>query len=259
MRLGAYTLHEELGRGTFGVVHRATGPDGAVVAVKVLLAPDPEALARFDRERRILAQLDAAAGFVPLLDAGEGAGRPYLVMPLLEGGTLAARLLAGPLPVAEGVALASRLARALGAAHALGVIHRDLKPANVLFDRAGRAFVSDLGLARHFGRAEGNGSQASLTATGSFAGTIGYVAPEQLDDARRATPASDVFSLAAVLFECLAGRRPYPGDGPLSYARSIDAGAKRLDALRTGVPPALASAVARALARDPGQRPPDGA
>ncbi len=260
MKLGSYTLHEELGRGTFGAVHRATRPDGSEVAVKVLLAPGPDALARFERERRLLATLGEAAGFVPLLDAGEEAGRPFLVMPLLVGGTLAARIAKRPLPVPEAVALGAHLARALGAAHAVGVVHRDLKPQNVLHDASGRALIADLGLARHFRRdADGDASLGSLTAAGIAAGTLGYMAPEQLDDARQAGPQADVFSLGAILFECLAGRRAFVADGPLSYARAIEAGAPRVDSIRTGVPAPLAALVARSLEKDPARRPRDGA
>jgi serine/threonine protein kinase len=135
-----------------GVVYGGRSPDGRAVAVKVLLALDDAAIAAFDREARLLQTLTQADGFVPVLDAGDEGGRRWLVMPLLEGGTLRERLKRGPLPVGEAVALALRLASSLGRAHGRGIVHRDLKPENVLFTREGTPLVSDLGLAKHFRR-----------------------------------------------------------------------------------------------------------
>ncbi|HZV02943.1 MAG TPA: serine/threonine-protein kinase, partial [Planctomycetota bacterium] len=204
---GKYEAVAELGRGGMGVVYRGRAIDsGANVAIKVVSSIDPMDLDRFERERRLLANFNAEDGFVPLLDAGVAGGRPYVVMPLLEGGTLSDRLRRGPLPVAEAVALVRRLARALRGAHERGIIHRDLKPSNVLFDRDGNAFVADLGLAKHFRRdVPGGGKSQSLTETGASTGTLGYMAPEQLGDAKTVSPRADVFALGAILHECLSG------------------------------------------------------
>jgi serine/threonine-protein kinase len=147
VRVGAYEVLSELGRGGMGAVYRASAPDGNIVALKVLLALDTEKLARFERERRLLSIFTAQDGFVPLLDAGVCEAGPYVVMPLLEGGTLRARLQKGALGIEETIELARALARAVGRAHARGVVHRDLKPENILFTKEGRPLVADLGLA----------------------------------------------------------------------------------------------------------------
>src|SRR5579871_6558583 len=124
MKLGPYEVLREIGRGGAGVVHAAKAPDGSEVAVKVLVRRDAAARARYERERRLLASLGEADGFVPLLDAGEAPQGPFLVMPLVRGGTLRDRLARGPLPVEEARVLGRTLARALGRAHERGIVHR---------------------------------------------------------------------------------------------------------------------------------------
>src|SRR5579871_1285510 len=135
MRVGAYEIQEELGRGGMGVVYRARGPRGEDVAVKVLRrdSGDRDAFARFEREQRLVAALGKDEGFVQLLDAGVSEHGPYLVMPFVPGSTLRQRLKQGALGVEEAVKLGHALAQALGQAHARGIVHRDLKPENVLF------------------------------------------------------------------------------------------------------------------------------
>src|SRR2546421_515619 len=120
----AYEVLEEIGRGGAGVVLRARDPAGREVALKVLHSVDRARLARFDRERRLLASFGEAEGFVPLLDAGTNPdGSPYLVMPLVGGGTLRARLERGPLAISEAVGLVRAVATAIGRAHERGVVH----------------------------------------------------------------------------------------------------------------------------------------
>ena len=257
MRLGPYEIVSEIGRGGSGVVFEARGPGGERLALKLLLAAraGPDGRARFVRERRILEGLGESEGFVPLLDAGEAPEGPFLVMPLLPGGTLRDRLRRGPLGIEPALALGRALARAVGCAHALGIVHRDLKPENVLFDGAGRPLVSDLGLAKDL-RAEGG----SLSKTGAFLGTAAYVSPEQIENAKAAGPATDVFSLGVVLFECLAGAHPFSGATTLEFLARISRGAHEpLRRLRPDVPAWLAAAVERALAVEPSRRFADGA
>jgi len=263
MRAGAYSDLQEIGRGGMGVVFRARGPEGRFVALKVLKRLDPDSLARFDRERRMVATLGEAEGFVPLLDAGE-LGGPFIVMPFLEGGTLRARLMRGPLPVAEACALVRSLALALGEAHERGIVHRDLKPENVLFTRRGdedgdwgRALVADLGLAKHF---DHQGASISLSIEGTMRGTAGYMPPEQARDAKNAGPPADVFALGAILYECLSGTPPFHGSSLTEVLVRVEEGRyEPLARLCPGAPRWLVALVERCLARDPLRRFADGA
>ena len=244
-----------------GAVYRAQARDGSRVALKLLLRKEEGALRRFEREVRLQSALGEEAGFVPILDTGVHEGAPFLVLPFLEGGTLRARLARGPLPVAEVRALGLRLARALGAAHGLGIVHRDVKPENVLFTARGEPLLADLGLAKHFDdSAPGASRSASLSKTGQFLGTASYMAPEQLADAKTAGPAADVFALGAVLYECLAGAPAFPGESVLEIVERVERGAfPPLARFRPDAPRDLASTVERCLARDPGRRFADGA
>ena len=137
--VGPYEVVGTLGRGQRSVVLHARAPGGAEVALKVLLRAPPGGLAGLERDRRAIAGVE---GFVPVLAAGSSESGPYLAMPLVLGGTLRRRLEAGPLEVDETIALAARLARALGDAHARGVVHRGLKPDNVLFTEAGEPLLA---------------------------------------------------------------------------------------------------------------------
>jgi hypothetical protein len=235
-----------------GTVYKARGPSGETVAVKLLRHKAPAALARFERERRLLAQI--GVGFVPLLEAGASPQGPYFVMPLVEGGTLRDRLAPGRLPVAEVVRIGRVLAATLARAHEEGIVHRDLKPENVLFTREGEPLVADLGLAKHW-RGAGGATSARLSLTGDFLGTAGYMAPEQMESARDVTPAADVFALGAILHECLGGRPTFFGATLLEVLTAVSVGA-HLD-VRVAcpeTPPWLAAVVERALARDPVDR-----
>jgi tetratricopeptide (TPR) repeat protein len=247
-----------IGRGGVGVVLRARAPDGADVALKLVLRASPDAMARFDRERRLLAAL--GEGFVPLLDSGTSSAGPWIVMPLLTGGTLRDRLAKGPLAIEDSVALVLALARAMGHAHAAGIVHRDLKPDNVLFTGEGAPLIADLGLAKHFAAGPGASQSVALSKTGEFRGTVGYMPPEQMASAKEATAASDVFSLGAILHECLAGAPPFPGESVLAILERIEAGRHdALASLRPETPPWLVAVAVRALAVAPEERFPDGA
>jgi WD40 repeat protein len=260
MRIGAYEVTAELGRGGMGVVHAARAPDGREVAVKVLLGTKPASLARFERERRLLASLGEAEGFVPLLDAGETPQGPYIVMPLLRGGTLRARLEKGPLGVDETVSLGIALAEALGRAHALGIVHRDVKPENVLFSDSGRPFLSDLGVAKHFRSDSAGASQSvALSRSSELHGTPGYLPPEQMNDSRTVTAAADVFALGAILYECLAGHPAFVSDTPLGLlVKTTQKLEEPLLAARPETPRWLERVIDGALERDPVERYQDG-
>jgi serine/threonine protein kinase/tetratricopeptide (TPR) repeat protein len=259
MRIGAYEVLGELGRGGMGVVYRVRAPDGGDAALKLLLKTDEAAFVRFERERRLLAALGEKEGFVQLLDAGVAGEAPWLVMPFVPGGTLRKKLESGPLGVQETIDLGKAIASALGAAHAKGIVHRDVKPENLLFTKERRVLVADLGLAKHFDPAARGGSQSvRLTRTGTFKGTAGYVAPEQVVDAAAAGPAADVFALGAVLYECLAGRPAFGGSTVIEVLTKLSSGIAEPIG-RPDVPPWLEGVVRRSLALDPRERFPDGA
>ena len=260
MRIGPYELTRTIGEGGMGHVYAGRAAGGGEVAIKVLLRGGTDATARFERERRLLASLGEADGFVPLLDAGATPNGPYIVMPFVPGGTLRTRLDRGPLGVEETVDLGRALATALGAAHSRGIVHRDLKPENVLFSASGKPLVADLGLAKHFDKGKPGASQSvSLSQSDALRGTAGYMAPEQIGDSRNAGPPADVFALGAILFECLAGEPAFTAESVVLLLTTVIAGTHApLRARAPGVPAWLASIVERAIARDARDRFPDG-
>jgi WD40 repeat protein len=257
VRVGRYEVLDELGRGGVGVVYRARGPDGADVALKLLLRPDsPERIARFRREAELQAALSRAEGFVPLLDSGATPdGKPWLVCPFLPGGTLRARLEDGPLPIDEVVALGRALASAMARAHARGLVHRDLKPENVLFDENRRPLVADLGLAKLV-----DGASLGLSLSGQARGTLGYMPAEQARDAKHVAPAADVFALGAIIYECLAGRPAFSGESALELLVRLEEGNfEPLAPHRPDAPRWLVRVVERCLDKNSAARPRDGA
>ncbi|MBI3723531.1 protein kinase [bacterium] len=260
MRIGDYEVLSEIGKGGVGVVLRARGHAGRDVAVKLLKRASEAQRARFEREVRLLASLGESHGFVPLLDHGDSEKGPFLVMPFLAGGTLRDRLMRGPLAVEETISLGRALAGALARAHEAGVVHRDLKPENILFSTDGRPLVADLGLAKHFDLDPTLAMGTSLSQTGELRGTVGYMAPEQMVDSTGVDARSDVFSLGAILYECLSGEAAFLGATPLDVIHSVVA--RKLAPLgraRPDAPAWLVSAIDRALAADPDVRFADGA
>ena len=216
-----------IGRGGMGVVHRARqlGLDRRVALKTIAAGRDasPHLIERFRREFEAVASLNHPA-IVPIHDVGVRDGVPFYAMELLEGGSLADRLAAGPLPIPEAVALAERLARAVDYAHRKGIIHRDLKPSNILFDAEGAAKVADFGLAK---RLDADPADAA-TRSSVLLGTPSYMAPEQVAGRPEAVGlAVDIHALGAILFECLAGRPPFLASSPL----------ETLELIRTAEPP----------------------
>ncbi len=261
MRIGSYEIVREIGRGGMGVVYEARDLAGRRLAIKVLLKPSPSHMARFERERRLLGTFSEEDGIVPLVDAGSSHdGAPWVVMPYVEGGTLGDRLKNGPLDLDAVIDLGIALGHAAGRCHAKGIVHRDLKPANVLFTGDGRALIADLGLAKHFRTDLTGGAESkALSRTGELRGTIGYAAPEQLADAKDASAAADVFSIGAILYECLTGRAPFEGDTFLQVVNKVRQGKyDSVETIRPEVPAWLVAVVDRALLPDPEARPADG-
>jgi serine/threonine-protein kinase len=247
---GRYRLLERLGRGAMSSVWLAWDEElERQVAVKLLAqSADP---ARFEREARAAASL-SHPNICSLYDYGEADGRPYMVLEYLPNGSLEERLKAGPLPDAETTRLATEIAAGLAHAHERGLVHRDLKPANVLFDAEDRPKIADFGIARM-------GGSGTLTEAGTVLGTASYISPEQASG-QLAGPASDVYSFGVILFRMLTGRLPFVSTNAMELVRMHrDDRAPAVADFRADAPARLESVTAAALAKDPADRPADGA
>jgi hypothetical protein len=251
-----FAIEQHVGTGGMGEVFRARDPaTGATIAVKVIATGRGVRAARFAREVALLAEL-RHPGIVRYISHGmTRTGEPFLVMEWLDGEDLERRLEREALAPSEAVTLATRVAEALGAAHARGVVHRDLKPSNLFLPggRIDQVKVIDFGVAHREGRTQ-------LTRTGMMIGTPGYMAPEQAREHEVIDARADVFALGCVLFRCVTGT-PAFGDGSAVeiLERILYQEAPRVSALWAEVPEALDALVARMLAKDPAQRPGDGA
>jgi serine/threonine protein kinase len=212
-QLGQYQIIESLGEGGMAAVYKAyqLGKLNRYVALKILpplLAKSPEFAKRFEQEAKILAELQHPH-IVPVFDFGEDEGYYYLVMPFIEGCTLADLLHGKPLPLSQIRRITVQVAEALDYAHSRGLVHRDVKPSNILVDGSGNCLLSDFGITKILESAE------KLTSTGEIVGTPAYMSPEQ----GRGEPLdgrSDIYSLGAVLYEMATGRVPYRADTPLA-------------------------------------------
>jgi serine/threonine-protein kinase len=256
-RLGRYEVIDLLGAGGMGNVYRALdGSLGREVAIKALseaFRGDSASLRRFEREARVLATLNhpniaTIYGFERL------DGSPYLVLERVEGDTLAQRLVRGPMPVAEGVAVALQIIAGLEEAHAKGVIHRDLKPSNVMLTRDGRAKLVDFGLAKTVGpRPHTDEPAPSITAVGLVLGTARYMSPEQVmgDEVDVRT---DVWAFGCVLYEMLTAKPAFPGRSVSEAVAAVLRDAPDWGALPAHTPPNITRLLRRCLRRDPHDR-----
>ncbi|HEV7604389.1 MAG TPA: serine/threonine-protein kinase [Candidatus Limnocylindrales bacterium] len=246
-----YRLAEVIGSGGMATIHRAFDTLlGRTVAVKLLrreVMADADIAMRFRREA-LAATVLRHPNIVACLETGTDDGQPYLVMELIEGEDLAARLKrVGRLAPAEAARIGLDVARALGVAHTRGIIHRDIKPGNILLARDGRAMVTDFGIARLASDAEG-------AVPGTTLGSVHYFSPEQAKG-ETTTGASDVYGLGLVLYECLTGRRAWSGETTAELAAvRIGAAAPSPRAVQPDVPTALETIVVRALDPDPNRR-----
>jgi len=255
---GRYEIGRAIGEGGMAVVYLARDlKHGRSVALKVLRSErlSPEGVERFHREIRIAARL-VHPHILTLLDSGEVDGRLWYTSPFVEGETLRARLQREKqLPVDEAIRISTEVAAAVGHAHAHGVIHRDLKPENILL-ADGRALVADFGIAR----ALQSDFTGGLTHTGVSIGTPRYMSPEQAAGDQALDARSDLYSLACVCFEMLAGEPPFTGSTAQAVlARRLTQDPPSLRALRPSVPAGVDDAIRRALSRVPADRQSDSA
>jgi serine/threonine-protein kinase len=250
---GEYQLLARIGQGGMSVVYRAQRPGSeARFAVKVLSPVAVESgqfARRFQREAAVLKRL-RHAHIVPVVDIGEIDGRPFLVMPLIEGGSLSDRLDRGALSPTEGGRILDQVAQGLSYAHAQGVVHRDIKPSNILLDALGNAQLSDFGLALVH--------DASVSLTGSaLIGTPSYMSPEQARgapvDAR-----TDQYSLGIVVYEMTTGRLPFVADTPMAVVvKQMQEPLPLPRSVNPNVPLAIERVILKATAKHPEDRFPD--
>ena len=271
-RLGPYVVVSPLGAGGMGEVYRATDTKlGRDVAIKVLpaeLAQDPERLARFEREAKLLASLNHpniahVYGFESATLA-DGSAVHFLAMELVPGEDLAERLKRGAIPVDEALAIARQIAEALEEAHEKGIVHRDLKPANVKLTPDGKVKVLDFGLAKAWsGGGPAAGSRRDLsqsptlahtgTAAGIILGTAAYMSPEQARG-KAVDKRADIWAFGVVLWEMLTGRRLFVGETVSDVLAGVLKTEVDFGALPAEAPPAVRRLLRRCLERDPRSR-----
>src|SRR5437588_1789850 len=252
-RLGNYEILEEIGRGGMGVIYRARQRHSRrIVAVKRVLSyhsDSRETLARFRREAQAAASLDHP-NILPIYEVSESDdGLPFFSMKFAPGGTLqqvAPALRNNP---RQCVALVAKITRAVQYAHSHGILHRDLKPGNILLDARGEPLVTDFGLAKWLDTTH------DFTRTLMVFGTPGYIAPEHSENAADLTPAVDIYSLGAILFELLTGRPPFIGEHAMSVMRqAAELAAPRVRSIIPRLDRDLDTICGRCLEREPEMR-----
>ncbi len=254
-RIPRYEIAAELGRGGMAVVYRARQVDlPRSVALKVILAgalAGPSERTRMRREAEAVARV-RHPNVVQIFDTGEHDGCLYLALEYVSGGSLDRRLQSHPLPPGEAARIVEQLAAGVQAAHDAGIVHRDLKPANVLLDPDGTPKVTDFGLAKLCDAA------VRLTRTGTTAGTPCYMSPEQVSsDPDRIGPATDIYGLGGILYECLTGRPPFDAPTTLETVRQVaEEEVVPVCRLQAGVPRDLETICLKCLRKDPSHRYP---
>jgi len=243
-RVGPFQLEAEIGSGAMGVVWRAIGPDGTPAAVKLVRGPlERELLARFEREAKI--RIDHP-NVVRVIDAGAApGGSAWMALELLEGESLDELCARRRLTAEEVVDIGVQACRGIAAAHALGIVHRDIKPSNLFRCKDGTVKLVDFGIALLAAAAD-----SRLTRTGGVVGTPAYMSPEQITG-KTLDVRTDLWSLGAVLYEALSGRRAFASESPIALMVAIlqeDLVPLRL--VCPGAPPSLLVVINRALAKE---------
>jgi serine/threonine protein kinase/Tol biopolymer transport system component len=251
-RLGQYEIQSLIGKGGMSTVYRAYQPSvNRTVAIKTLppeFLHDGTFLVRFEREARLIAQLEHFH-ILPVYDAGQAEGIPYIVMRYLPGGSLADLMQRyGRFSAQEAVPIIQQIAAALDYAHQRGVIHRDVKPSNILLDEEGNAYLSDFGIARV--------REATAAMTGSgLVGTPAYLAPEVGRGDRVIGPSVDIYALGVTLFQMLTGKVPFRAETPIKQIMMhVTEPVPAPSSLNPEITPAVEAVVLRALAKEPAQR-----
>lgn len=253
-QLGPYILVEEIAKGGMATIFRAYHPNvDRFVALKVLhrsIVGDPRSVERFQREARLVTRLEHPH-LLPIYDYSASHDPPYIVMRYLEGCTLSLVFTKDRLPVSEVIFMMRQVASAMDYAHRQGVVHRDIKPSNILIDQDGNAFVTDFGIARMMGMADG----LTITHPGFTIGTPGYMAPEQSTEHINVDHRADLYSLGVLLFRLLTGRLPYQGDTLAELvSQHASAPIPKVTDVDPAIPKELDAIVARAMAKDPEKR-----
>jgi len=251
-RFGEYQIDSLVGVGGMGKVYRATAGDGTPVALKLVkddLARDETFRRRFAREARI-AQSVRNPHVVSLRDTGEHDGLPYLATVFIEGMALEQKLeQEGQLDLETTVRICAQVADGLQAMWDAGMVHRDVKPANILLDQAGKAYITDFGLAK-------DGQSSVLTRPGQALGSMDYMPPEQIRG-EPVTGAADIYSLACVVFECIDGRPPFADHaGMRALWAHLQEEPREPCPERSDIPPAFRQALRAGLSKEPAERPP---
>jgi branched-chain amino acid transport system substrate-binding protein len=250
-QLGPYQIVAPLGEGGMAAVFRAYQPAmERYVALKVLprhFADDPNFVARFQREAKLLAQLQHPH-ILPVFDYGQVEGYSYIVMPFLPSGTLTDSLQGKPLPLPRIRQIIDQVGDALNYAHGRGMVHRDVKPSNILIDESGNCLLTDFGLARMVE------TSVNLTATGTVMGTPAYMAPEQ-GSGHKIDARSDIYSLGIILYEMATGRVPYRAETPVAVVyMHISSPLPLPRSLNPDLPEAVERVILKALAKNPDER-----
>jgi eukaryotic-like serine/threonine-protein kinase len=262
-RLGPYQIVSTLGVGGMGEVYRASDTNlGRDIAVKVLpqeLASDVQRMARFSREAQVLAALNHA-NIAHIYGLEESSGIRALVMELVEGPTLAERVVQGPIPIVEALPIAKQISDALEYAHERGIVHRDLKPANIKVTAEGQVKVLDFGLARALGdspAAQDSSKSPTLTMAatnaGIILGTAAYMSPEQAKG-KAVDRRADIWAFGVVLYEMLTGKQLYTGETPTEILAHVITQEPNCSALPSRTPQQIRELVQRCLTSDPRRR-----
>jgi len=251
-KIGRYEIKSELGRGGMATVYRGYDPRfEREVAVKVLppelLHADPQFRLRFEREAKIIAQLEHPS-IVPVYDVGEEDDQPYFVMRYMNGGSLSERIKSGLHSIEEATRILEQIAPGLDEAHAKGIVHRDFKPSNILFDRKGVPYISDFGIAKMLQ------DQAANVTGSAIIGTPAYMAPEQASG-EAVDGRADIYALGIILFEMLTSKQPYEADTPMGVAiKHITDPVPHILDVKPDLPPEIDKIIQKAMAKNKNDR-----